>query len=149
MGESIMFTNQYFRVCAIFFIMALLAYAIWQSSHPVSVIPSETFTANHQMPSKNSSIKKIAPEKIPAPAKKLQQLVNEPEKKPSDAQLLHQKIQQLDKRLLRIDEQLSTQGFSAPSDVLEPQKNTANSEINIRLQTIKNHINDAKNNNNI
>lgn len=95
---------------------------------------------------------------LPAPAKKLTKIINEPSEKAPDDVLLDQKILQLDQRLADFNKQLKEQGIviadekaiDKKPDIEKPSEegaeassdnsNSSNKDMQARLKVIQEHI---------
>ncbi len=127
-------------------VTVVLTVAIWNSSSSPSLTsPSiskeATQTGNTLSPELTST--RPVPSDFPAPAKKLNQLINENDSQLTNTQSLDEKVQQLDKQLAEINEQLKAQGIDVPAE--QRQLTPSPSDTQKRLQAIKDHINTKTN----
>ncbi len=125
----------------LFFVFGLLGISIWQtdktSSFNKQAANSSYSSASQSQHAKASSGELSA--NAPAPAKKLQKLLDDAEQPLTVDAELQEKIQILDNTLADIDAELHTKGLST-SDLTATKTTPVAPDTQARLQNIKNHL---------
>ncbi|TQV82589.1 hypothetical protein FKG94_07605 [Exilibacterium tricleocarpae] len=133
----------YSALCLVAVVTALVLVTLGDDK--AASLPMSGFSdnANKNTPlSAETSRADVEVESLPAPAKKLNRMLTEPAFKPTIDESLDEKIHQLDKEITKINEQLKSQGIEIPDARHTQSDSYSSSEMQSRLQAIKDHMND-------